>query len=60
VQGELMVLFGDFNEVLGSDSQCISTFARKDNLVDVMHATHHIPDPATYAHGRDRLDYILA
>ncbi len=59
-QKELIILFGDFNEALGSDSNGISTFARNYSLVDVMHSKHQLPDPATYARGHDRLDYVLA
>jgi hypothetical protein len=58
--GEQLLLFGDFNEVLGSDSAGISKLAREFQLVDVMHRTHALPDPATYARGRTRIDYVLA
>ncbi len=37
---ELIVLFGDFNEVLGADLAGISRMAREYNLIDVMHQTH--------------------
>jgi hypothetical protein len=57
---ELLVLFGDFNEVLGSDSAGISKMARDYLLIDVMHQTHAIADPATYARGKTRIDYVLA
>jgi hypothetical protein len=57
--GELIVLFGDFNEVFGSDSSGISKLARENDLVDIMHNRHRLPDPATYARGKDRLDYVL-
>jgi hypothetical protein len=56
---ELIILFGDFNEVLGSDSSGISKMARTYDLVDIMHTKHPLPDIATYARGRDRLDYVL-
>jgi hypothetical protein len=59
-KNELLMLYGDFNEVLGSQSNGVSKLARDFDLVDVMHAFHQIPGPATYARGRDRLDYILA
>ncbi len=57
---ELLVLFRDFNEVLGSDSAGIEKFAREYRLIDIMHQTHEISDPATYARGRSRIDYVLA
>ncbi len=57
---EQIVLFGDFNEVLGADSAGIARMAREYNLIDVMHQTHALPDPATYARGRTRIDYVLA
>ncbi len=57
---ELLILFGDFNEVLGSQSNGISKFARDYDLMDIMHASHRLPDLDTYARGRDRLDYVLA
>jgi hypothetical protein len=57
---ELLVLFGDFNEVYGSDSAGISKIARRFNLVDIMHQYHSIPDPATHARSRSRIDYPLA
>lgn len=56
---ELIVLFGDFNEVLGSDSAGIAKLAREYKLIDVMHQTHAISDPATHARGKSRIDYIL-
>ncbi len=57
---ELLVLFGDFNEVYGSDTAGISKLARKFELIDIMHQSHQIADPATYARGKTRIDYILA
>jgi hypothetical protein len=57
---EQIVLFGDFNEVLGADSAGIAKLARTFNLVDVMHHKHALQDPATYARGRTRIDYVLA
>jgi hypothetical protein len=54
-RGELIILFGDFNEVFGSDSNGISKLAREHQLVDIMHTHHRIPDPVTYARGKDRL-----
>ena len=56
---EMIILLGDFNEVFGSDSNGISKLARVHKLVDIMHTNHQIPDPATYARGKDRLDYVL-
>jgi hypothetical protein len=57
---EQLVLFGDFNEVYGSDTSGISKLARKFELVDIMHQSHAGTDPATYARGKTRIDYILA
>ena len=59
-KNELFVLFGDFNEVLGSDSAGIAKLAREFQLLDLMHHRHAIPDPATYACGHTHTDYILA
>jgi hypothetical protein len=57
---ELLVLFGDFNKVLGSDSAGIAKFAREYRLIDIMHQTHEVSDPAMYARGRSRINYVLA
>jgi endonuclease/exonuclease/phosphatase (EEP) superfamily protein YafD len=59
-QQELLLLFGDFNEVFGPDSAGLAKMARKFDLINVMHQTHPVPDPATYARGKTRIDYILA
>ena len=52
---------GDFNERLGDDISGISRIAAQFEFVDIMsHHHQHLNDPATYARGRKRLDYILA
>jgi exonuclease III len=59
--GHLILLVGDFNERLGDDISGISKIAAQFEFVDIMsHHHQHLNDPATYARGRKRLDYILA
>ena len=55
-----IVLTGDFNERLGEDDSGMAQVMSRCQLLDVMATLHpHLPEPATYARGRKRLDYIL-
>ena len=59
-KGHDIILVGDFNEKLGDDVEGMSNIALECNLVDIMANSHPaLPEPATYARGRTRLDYIL-
>ena len=55
-----VLVLGDFNEQMGSDSAEFSNVAGQCGLLDVMACRHHMPPPATYARGTKCLDYALA
>jgi exonuclease III len=59
--GHSIILAGDFNERLGEVPASMSTIvASQFELVDIMNQQHqHLNEPATYARGRMRLDFIL-
>ena len=59
-EGYDILITGDFNEVLGSESDGISKIVSETGLLDIMAAHHPEPPPATYARGHKRLDYALA
>jgi hypothetical protein len=54
-----LILMGDFNEQIGLDPQGMSSVLTTGGLID-SHTTHHgiKNEPATYARGHTRLDYI--
>ena len=55
-----ILITGDFNEVLGSDSDGMSKIASETGLLDIMAAHHLEQPPATYARGQKRFDSALA
>lgn len=58
--GHEILLVGDFNEPFGSDLDGMTKLAAAFQLVDLMSRRHSSAPPATYARGRQRLDYVLA
>jgi hypothetical protein len=59
-QGDDLIVMGDFNEVLGNDPAGMSKICRELDLSDIMKMRHGTSDePATYARGTKRLDYVL-
>jgi hypothetical protein len=58
--GHDILLVGDFNEAFGSDVEGIIKLATTCGLLDLMSIRHSSTPPATYARGRNRLDYALA
>jgi hypothetical protein len=59
-KGHEILLVGDFNEAFGSDVEGILKLATTCGLLDLMSIRHSSTPPATYARGRNRLDYALA
>ena len=57
--GSEVLLVGDFNEPFGSEPDGISQLASEFHLVNLMHARHPQAPPATYARGKNCLDYGL-
>jgi hypothetical protein len=57
-KGDLIVLFGNFNEVLWSDLSRILKLAWSYDCVNIMHTHHQQPHPATCARGKDCMDYV--
>jgi hypothetical protein len=60
VMNHEVLLLGDFNEVFGSDPDGMTKLAVACNLLDLMSIRHSNQPPATYARGRNRLDYALS
>jgi hypothetical protein len=59
-KGDDLIVIGDFNEALGNDPAGMSKICRELILSDVMKMRHGTSDePATYARGTKRLDYVL-
>ena len=58
--GNEILLLGDFNEPLGSESDGMAFLSAELNLIDLFAAHNSSTMPATYARGRSRLDYALA
>ena len=56
-QGEEIILVGDFNETLGEDTDGIATIANSCGLGNIMSARHSRQPPATFAGGRQCIDY---
>jgi len=55
-----IILTGDFNERMGDDPNGISSISAQFQLVDILANRHpSLEPPATYARGRNRLDYAL-
>ena len=54
-----VVIGGDFNEVLGSDSAGMAKLCRETGLVDGMYHHLGIRTGATYNRGTKRIDYVL-
>jgi hypothetical protein len=59
LSGEI-VLFGDFNEALGSDEKGMIKICQIMHLTDVMASKHDLTEVATYTRGTKRIDYLLA
>jgi exonuclease III len=58
--GESIILVGDLNEPLVPDSSNMAKVAQDLDLVDIFHHRHpHLPAPATYIRGSQRIDYAL-
>lgn len=57
---EEIILVGDFNETLGEDFDGIATIARGCGLANIMAHGHSMPPPATFARGRQCIDYGFA
>jgi hypothetical protein len=58
--GHELIIAGDLNEELGSDISGFSRLSSKHNLVEIIQHHHGIAgEPATYARGRKRLDYLF-
>jgi hypothetical protein len=59
-KNELIILAGDVNEILGSESSNMTNICQDLALVDVMETRHpHLPEPVTYIRGSTRIDYFL-
>ena len=59
-QGEEIILVGDFNETRGEDIDGIATIASSCGLGNIMSARHSGQPPATFARGRQCIDYGFA
>jgi hypothetical protein len=57
---ELIILGGDFNEILGANDTGLISVLRAGNLIDVIHTRHptdiNVP---TYKRGNHRIDYLF-
>jgi exonuclease III len=60
IQGDELLLVGDFNEVLGFEIDGMSQIAAEFQLLNLMQTRHHFKPPPTYSRGRRCLDYGLA
>ena len=56
-RGEELLLLGDFNEKLGDDPAGIESIAQGCGLINLMTTRHTTTPPATFARGRDCIDY---
>jgi exonuclease III len=55
---ELIILGGDFNEILGANDTGLISVIRAGNLIDVIHTRHPTDiDVPTYERGNHRIDY---
>lgn len=57
--GEVVMVLGDFNEVMGEDEDGLTKLITDCNLVDVMANKHFAAGFTTYARGSRVLDYCL-
>jgi hypothetical protein len=58
--GHELIICGDLNEQLGSDTSGFSRISSLFNLVEIIQHRHGIAgEPPTYARGTQRLDYIF-
>jgi exonuclease III len=59
-KGYDIIISGDLNELLGADEQSFARISSKHNLTEIIQHFHGVEnEPATYARGRKRLDYMF-
>ena len=59
-RGDDILLVGDFNETIDAQFNGLCKLIADFHLVDLMQGRSHSPYPATYARGKQRLDYGFA